>query len=347
MKRIVIFALLLNAALLGVIAHQLVAIAGGGEPVATRNGDTNGDGARDIGDAIYLLQWLFAGGDEPVPVACAQEEGGLSPEQEEILSHMSIVELPMNDAGNTARTIRFTGVNVQVVNGTGSTDGPGNGLGNLVAGYQELREDERNRRLGSHNLVVGKANNYTTWGGQVVGERNTLSGHLSTVTGGYGNLASGRHSTVSGGIGNTAGGEWSVVSGGSRNTATGIAGTVGGGWRNEALGANCIVSGGAENIAARDNSTVGGGSRNEARGAFSTVSGGWTNVTQEIRSTVSGGAENEALGENSTVSGGRRNSARDEHTTVSGGYNNTALGDFSVVSGGRNHTADGEGEHLP
>ena len=50
MKRIVVFALVLNAALLGVIAHQLVAIAGGGA-VATQNGDTNGDGARDRGDA--------------------------------------------------------------------------------------------------------------------------------------------------------------------------------------------------------------------------------------------------------------------------------------------------------
>ena len=40
MKRIVVFALVLNAALLGVIAHQLVAIAGGGA-VATENGDTN------------------------------------------------------------------------------------------------------------------------------------------------------------------------------------------------------------------------------------------------------------------------------------------------------------------
>ena len=40
MKRIVVFALLLNAALLGVIAYQLVAIAGGGA-VATENGDTN------------------------------------------------------------------------------------------------------------------------------------------------------------------------------------------------------------------------------------------------------------------------------------------------------------------
>ena len=74
MKRIVVFALALNTALLGVIAHQLVAIAGGG-PVATENGDTNGDGGRDIGDAIYLLQWLFVGGEEPVEIACPADQG--------------------------------------------------------------------------------------------------------------------------------------------------------------------------------------------------------------------------------------------------------------------------------
>ena len=168
MKRMILFALVLNAALLGVIAHQLVAIAGDG-PEAAQNGDTNGDGQRDVSDAIHLLSWLFLGGQEPVPVVCAQAGGVLSPEQEEILSHMSIVELPVDAFGNSVRTIRFSGVNVQVVNGTGTTDGPGNGLGNLVVGYQELREDDendetddRNLRSGSHNLVVGKANNYSS-----------------------------------------------------------------------------------------------------------------------------------------------------------------------------------------
>lgn len=41
---------------------------GGGIPSA-QNGDINGDGARDISDAISLLNWLFSGG--PEPVACA------------------------------------------------------------------------------------------------------------------------------------------------------------------------------------------------------------------------------------------------------------------------------------
>lgn len=68
MKRMVVFALVLNAALLGVIVHQLVAIASSG-PEATQNGDTNGDGGRDISDAVYLLQWLFSNGEPPVAIA--------------------------------------------------------------------------------------------------------------------------------------------------------------------------------------------------------------------------------------------------------------------------------------
>ena len=126
MKRLIAFALLLNAALLGVIAWQLVV------------------------------------------------------DRDEILKHMSIVELPIDGKGAKARTIRFSGVNVQVVNGAGKTGdvsgGLKNGLGNLIVGYQELREadefpatDDTNDRSGSHNLVVGSGNNYSIWGGQVVG----------------------------------------------------------------------------------------------------------------------------------------------------------------------------------
>ena len=252
MKRMVVFALVLNAALLGVVAHQLVAIAGGGA-VATENGDTNGDGARDISDAVHLLQWLFSGGEPPV--AIAQEGGGLSPEQAEMLEHMSIVYLPVDDDGNTAKTIRFSDVNVQVVNGMGSTGNFENenlnGLGNLIVGYQELRTDDfdRNDRSGSHNLVVGKENNYSIWGGQVVGYRNTISGRLSTVSGGENNRASGHFSTLSGGQRNTASELFSAVSGGADNTSSQLGSTVSGGLDNTASGAGSTVSGGSGNIA--------------------------------------------------------------------------------------------------
>ena len=261
MKRLIAFALLLNACLLILAVHELVAIAGG-EPEATVNGDTNGDGQRDISDATYYLRWLFNGGPEPVAFAdgpdhsaelaelrasiaalrtevevasadaaaaitsnaaalaessvaissiataledsaaaignnaaaiaglAANPAGGLSAEQAEILGHLSIERLPVGDDNSTAKTIRFTGVNLQVVNGTGATNNL-NGLGNLVVGYQEISGDDGNpatddstARGGSHNLVVGSGNNYSSWGSQVVGDLNTISGSFSVVNGG-------------------------------------------------------------------------------------------------------------------------------------------------------------------
>lgn len=39
-------------------------------PTIIENGDSNGDGTRDLSDAIYLLSWLFLGGPAPVPIPC-------------------------------------------------------------------------------------------------------------------------------------------------------------------------------------------------------------------------------------------------------------------------------------
>ncbi len=48
-----------------------------GEPVATCNGDVNGDKSRDLTDAIYMLNWLFSGGPEPVALACESKDSDL------------------------------------------------------------------------------------------------------------------------------------------------------------------------------------------------------------------------------------------------------------------------------
>jgi uncharacterized protein YjbI with pentapeptide repeats len=101
MKRIVVFALVLNAALLGVVARQLVAIAGDG-PVVTENGDTNGDGGRDIGDAIYLLQWLFVGGEEPVEIVCPADQGDRVAELEaQLAAANTVIENLQGEVGDS------------------------------------------------------------------------------------------------------------------------------------------------------------------------------------------------------------------------------------------------------
>ncbi len=101
----------------------------------------------------------------------------------------------------------FEGVNVHIRSGSGATDDGGVGLGNLIIGYNEGREnmdDGETKRTGSHNLVIGPYHNYEGVGGLVAGCYNTVSGAYATVSGGEGNTAVGYAAAVSGGSGNTA-----------------------------------------------------------------------------------------------------------------------------------------------
>ncbi len=218
-------------------------------------------------------------------------------------------------------TVRFTGVNVQVVDGTGnspcSIDGfeNCNGLGNLIVGYNE-DEGESDARSGSHNIVVGTDHDWTSYSGMVAGKRNTISGPYATATGGYGNTASN---------------DWSSVSGGFQNTASGSASS---------------VSGGIDNTAATSYSSVSGGADNTAGGPSSSVSGGYQNTASGFASSVSGGKENDAQGDRSSILGGDNNITTNIEASVVGGYGNTASGNNAVVSGGEGRSATGDNDWV-
>ncbi|MCP4137891.1 MAG: hypothetical protein GY754_43415 [bacterium] len=177
----------------------------------------------------------------------------------------------------TGDTIIFSGVNVQIVNGTGSTGGEVNGLGNLVIGYNEART-HGNDRTGSHNLGVGQYNNFLSYGGIAAGYYNSISGWFSSVSGGSYNSASGNFSSVSGGSYNIANAHSSGVSGGMNNTASGMHSSVSGGSRNSAANLHSSVSGGSYNTAAGQSSSVSGGMENSVNGLSSAISGGRSNT---------------------------------------------------------------------
>ncbi len=151
----------------------------------------------------------------------------------------------LTDPNTGQPTIRFSGVNVQIVNGLGRTNGLDNiyegnqkvnGLGNLIVGYNELQGNDLDNRTGSHNIIVGLWNNYSSCGGFVAGIRNTVNARWSSVSGGDSNIADGLHSSVSGGYNNTASGERSSVSGGYINTSSGRYSSVSGGHKGESSG---------------------------------------------------------------------------------------------------------------
>ena len=141
-------------------------------------------------------------------------------------------------------TAEFTGINVQINSGSGSTHAAVNGLGNLTIGYNETAANApefcsdpqyddsvncigngefwaNNVRRGSHNLVLGNRNSYDDSGGIVTSFNNIINGLSASVLGGRNNHASGTYSTVSGGFENLAMGQYSVVSGGYGNLAAG------------------------------------------------------------------------------------------------------------------------------
>lgn len=227
-------------------------------------------------------------------------------------------------------TVRFSGVNVQVVDGSGDSQCSVSGyeactgVGNLIVGYSEGFGGKA--RTGSHNIVAGMNNDWTSHSGLVAGWTNTISGSAATITGGSFNEASGSESSISGGRDNQATGTWSSVSGGDGNSAQGFSSS---------------VVGGLDNLASGTTATVAGGDGNEASGTSATVAGGLDGIASGTRATTSGGSANRASGASASVSGGSGNFATNLGASISGGSGNFATGQNSTVAGGNGNTASG------
>ena len=163
-------------------------------------------------------------------------------------------------------SVVFSGANVYVQSGAGSTAARVNGVGNLIVGYDE---DDSSDKTGSHNLIVGSYNDYSSYGGVVFGEYNSVSGPYSSVTGGYDGTASGDYSSVTGGYEGTASGKHSSVSGGNNGIASGYYSSVTGGYGGSASTYYSSVTGGYSGSASGYYSSVTGGSLGAASTKYS------------------------------------------------------------------------------
>jgi hypothetical protein len=186
-------------------------------------------------------------------------------------------------------TIQFSGVNVQIVNGEGNTQSA-NGEGNLVIGYDE--NPLKNEQTGSHDLIMGEDQTFTSYGGIVAGTGNAITAE---------------YASVSGGLGNTASGPSTSISGGASNAASNFASSISGGYANVASGPEASVSGGHTNKATESQASVTGGGNNTASGAWASVSGGNINSASRSVASISGGEENKAEAELSWIGGGKGN----------------------------------------
>lgn len=115
-------------------------------------------------------------------------------------------------------TLVFDGMNVQITNGRGATNKV-NGRGNLILGYNETKGNDN--RKGSHNLVVGSQNSFSSYGSIVTGYDNYVGGKYSFVGGGNNNQAIGDYSSILGGTKNKAKGNYSSINGQTGRTKVG------------------------------------------------------------------------------------------------------------------------------
>ncbi|MGC2374038.1 MAG: hypothetical protein WA484_09210 [Solirubrobacteraceae bacterium] len=222
-------------------------------------------------------------------------------------------------------TIQFTGINLQVIDGSGS-ESTINGTGNLILGY----DPNPGTQTGSHNLLIGGTGNSYSSYGRIVGGgyNNKISGPYASILGGGGNTASGYASTITGGAYNKTTTNYSTVSGGCSNLA---------GSGTPSVSAFCTDSKHAGDFA-----SILGGMGNQASAENSSVSGGAFNLAGNLYASVSAGKENKATGEGSSVSGGGGGEASGAVSSVTGGRLGKAPYFASTVLGGLEEVTEAE-----
>ncbi len=248
-------------------------------------------------------------------------------EQEKLISLLPHINYEASGIDKLS-TIQFTGVNLQVIDGSGS-ETTINGTGNLILGYDE----PSGTQTGSHNLLLGgTGDSYTSYGGIVDGYSNRIAGGYASVLGGGGNTASGYASTITGGLANRTTTNYSTVSGGCSNLA---------GSGTPSINAFCTntthpgyfasILGGMGNQASAQNSVVSGGALNLAGNLYASVSAGKENKATGEGSSISGGSGGEASGAVSSVAGGRLGKAPYFASTVLGGLEEVTAAEYGVT----------------
>ncbi len=209
---------------------------------------------------------------EPLPAALTHLDGAVAALDSK-LAYASM------ETVNGKPGLVFRGVNLYVQSGDGSTP---DGTGNVILGAPWTHGTEANR-AGSHNLMIGRGNNYPGSHSLLVGMNNTAAGDHSVVFGSF-NETRGLHSAVLGGNANLAAAPDSLVLNGLANQVSDRFASILGGSYNRIegpppglfKGLSVIVSGSENKITNASGSTIVGGAKNVIGTSSRAVIGGGT-----------------------------------------------------------------------
>jgi hypothetical protein len=193
--------------------HQHESVPGSLEALQTEVASLKTDLAAMAGNEATLLSQLSAANatistfDARLKVMEAKATGSTNPVLTELAKYVTVEKGEL--AGVKGPHLVLTGVNLHVRSGRNATNDGGalSGLGNLIVGYNEAQStpvvydgEGCDRTLtGSHNIVTGTGNLFTSYGGVVVGSNHCLTSPNSSILAGDTNEAHGLNSAILGG----------------------------------------------------------------------------------------------------------------------------------------------------
>jgi hypothetical protein len=221
----------------------------------------------------------------------------------------------------------ITGANLHLRNGTGAMSVT-NGLGNLTIGYNI--DSGYSDRTGSHNLLMGRYLNYTSYGSIITGEENSALGQYSSILSSYrgrtteesnySSLFSTSESWATKGFG-------SVIAARTSQANSYFSGILGGETNVVDAGYSAIAGGKLNKIwLLASHGTIAGGTNNQIwNGQFNNIVGGYGNEIYGNLSSISGGANGliEAAVTGGSITGGDNNTIHNNYSTIGGGHDLT------------------------
>ncbi|HVK04399.1 MAG TPA: hypothetical protein VM490_13055 [Armatimonadaceae bacterium] len=263
------------ALLLGVFALLLVA-----PPAFAQGGNSQAGGLPALEKRVAALEAQNQAQAQQIAAllaALAQETAARQSADAALANRASALENKTQYLSVSGTDTYFTGTNVHIRNGLGATNGnPANplstaptqvnGLGNLIVGYNA--DFGFNNTSGSHNLVMGDANSFSSFAAIVAGQDNRASAPYASALGGRSNQAQGPYSAIVGGAFNITDGNTASILGGNANRASDIDAVVCGGSGNRATARFAVVGGGAGVVQATEFGWSAGSFGAALQGAF-------------------------------------------------------------------------------
>ena len=106
----------------------------------------------------------------------ATKSPAISQTSTQLQAEIAAIQATLQFVTTSGTTMTISGANLVVNNGAAKT-ATENGLGNIVIGYNELGNSNSggDERTGSHNLILGSQNSFSSYGGIIAGSDNTIS----------------------------------------------------------------------------------------------------------------------------------------------------------------------------